>query len=424
MFNSKNRIKRLFWLYFIILIIEGGLRRWIFPEFATNLLIIRDPIAIIILIIAFKNNLIPKNSFLGIVIVISILCFFSALFFGHGNLIVALFGLRILILHFPLIFIFGGVLDREDIIYFGKVILIISIPMVILITVQFYSPQSAFVNKGLGFSTEGGGFQGTGEYFRPPGTFSFITGVSSFFTIVGCFVLYFWLETKKINFILLIASSIALIVSIPTSISRSLFFSILISFIFFIISISVQKNFLRNLIQFTFFCIILFLVSTKTNSLDTQIDAFSKRFNSANETESNGKVGIIAIQEAIIGRFLYSTVNDIDESKIIFGYGIGAGTNVGSKLLTGKISFVVAEGEIARIMGECGLILGLIIVLVRIIMTYNYSLYSIHLFRLGDNLPLMLLSIGFIYTFMGGWAQPSALGFYVVIVSLWIASLK
>jgi hypothetical protein len=138
MYNSRNLIKRLFWIYFILLIIEGGLRRWIFPNFSSFFLIIRDPVAIIIIFIAFKNNLIPKNNYLNIIILVSILGFYSALFFGHGNLQVAIYGTRILLLHFPLIFIFGNVLDKDDLIYFGKIILFLSIPMTILITIQFY----------------------------------------------------------------------------------------------------------------------------------------------------------------------------------------------------------------------------------------------------------------------------------------------
>ena len=124
--------------------------------------------------------------------------------------------------------------------------------MAILITIQFYSPQTALVNKGIGFNKEGAGFSGTADYFRPPGTFSFITGVSSFFTIVGCFVFYFWINPKLINFPLLISSSIALIVSIPTSISRTLFFSVIISFIFFVLAKSTQKDFLKNSFRFIF----------------------------------------------------------------------------------------------------------------------------------------------------------------------------
>jgi len=424
MSKSRNLIKRLFWLYFILLLIEGGLRRWIFPDFSNFFLIVRDPFAIIILIVAFKNNLVPKNKYLSLVILVSILSFYTALFFGHGNLLVAVYGSRILLLHFPLIFIFGNILDQDDLVLFGKVILLISIPMAILITIQFYSPQSAWVNRGVGGSLEGAGFSGTADYFRPPGTFSFITGVTSFFTIVGCFVFYFWINTKMINFPLLISSTIAFLVSIPTSISRTLFFSVFITFICFLLAKSTQKDFFKNASRFIFGIFIIFLIFSNTSILNNQINAFTERFRLANDVESKIKSGADAIQDVIINRLIYSTFQDIKEDYILFGKGVGAGTNVGAKLLTGNVGFIVAEGEIARIFGEYGLILGLIIVFIRIRMSYEYSLKSYNLFRAGDQLPFMIFSIGFINTFIGAWAQPNALGFYVIISSIWIASMK
>ena len=167
------------------------------------------------------------------------------------------------------------------------------------------------------------------------------------------------------------------------------------------------------------------MISLNSNLLNNQITAFSDRFTTANESESNTKSsGIVAIQDVIVNRLIYSTFQDIDESSLVFGKGVGAGTNVGAKLLTGNVGFLVAEGEIARILGEYGLILGLIIVFIRIRMTYDYSLNSYYLFKLGDQLPFMIFSISFIYTIIGAWAQPNALGFYVIICSIWIASMN
>jgi hypothetical protein len=168
----------------------------------------------------------------------------------------------------------------------------------------------------------------------------------------------------------------------------------------------------------------VFIILLNTNKFSNQIIAFTDRFTAANEAETKSVVATNnTILESVFGRFIYSAYQKIDDKNILFGFGIGAGTNVGSQLLTGKLSFIVAEGEIARVIGECGLILGLTIVLVRLNMTYKYSINSIKLFKTGDPLPVMLFSIGAIFLLQGGWAQPNALGFYVVIGSLWNASL-
>jgi len=424
MLKDKYLIKKHFLIYFILLITEGGIRRWILPGLATPLLIIRDPFALYIIFLAFKNSFIPKNIWLQIILIIAIISFYTALIFGHGNILVALFGIRILLLHFPLVIIMGNILDRADIINFGKIILWISIPMCILITIQFYSPQTAWVNKGVGFSKEGAGFSGSGDYFRPPGTFSFITGVSSFFNLVAAFVFYFWIKVKEVNIYLLSISTLAMLIAIPTSISRTLFFACFLCFIFFLLAKSLQPNFIKNLLQIFIGIATVFIILSNTNKFNNQIVAFTDRFTAANEVETkSAAVTNNSILESVFGRFIYSAYQKIDDKNILFGFGIGAGTNVGSQLLTGKLSFIVAEGEIARIIGECGLILGLTIVLVRINMTYKYSINSIKLFKSGDPLPIMLFSIGAIFLLQGGWGQPNALGFYVIIGALWNASL-
>ena len=68
--------------------------------------------------------------------------------------------------------------------------------MTLLIALQFYSPQSAWVNRGIGGDIKGGGFTGALGYFRPPGTFSFTTGVSQFFSFTAAFIIFFGLIPK------------------------------------------------------------------------------------------------------------------------------------------------------------------------------------------------------------------------------------
>src|SRR5690606_40610218 len=131
-------------------------------------------------------------------------------------------GARNLLLNLPLIFVIGSIFDREDVLEIGKVTLLIAIPMVIIIGLQFYSPQSAWINRGIGGDTEGGGFSGAMGFYRPPGTFSFTNGNSLFWSFLAPFVIYFWLEKKGIYKLLLIAASVALLFSIPLSISRTL----------------------------------------------------------------------------------------------------------------------------------------------------------------------------------------------------------
>lgn len=413
-------LKKGIWLYFILLIIEGALRRWFLPGLAAPLLIVRDPLAVYLLFTAYRFNFFPNSKLVSLMFWIGIICFITALFFGHGNVYVAIYGVRILWVQFPMLFLIGCIFDRYDVIRMGKIILYISIPMVILITMQFYSPQSAWVNKGVGDSLQGAGFSGANGYFRPPGTFSFISGVSSFFGLVACFVFYFWLYPKYVNKLLLIMSSGSLLIAIPTSISRSLFFGAVISLFFFLIAKSSKPGFFKNMIQLFLGFLILIMVVLSTDKFDTQIDTFTTRFTNASTSEGG-------LEGTLIDRFLGGMVGaffNIDDSHAILGQGIGMGTNVGAQLLSGEVSYLISEGEWGRVIGECGILFGFLIVLVRINMTVSISIQSFKMLKKGDALPWMLLSFGFVTLLNSQWSQPTNLGFYVLIGGLILASLK
>src|SRR5688572_42390 len=94
-FASNKIINQGVWLYFFLLIFEGGLRKWFLPGLSTPLLIIRDPIALWLILTIWYRGLLPSNIYLTSIFSIGILGFISAGLFGHGNLFVALYGARI-----------------------------------------------------------------------------------------------------------------------------------------------------------------------------------------------------------------------------------------------------------------------------------------------------------------------------------------
>src|SRR5690606_491479 len=283
--NANKLLKQGIWLYFLLLLFEGALRKWVLPGLATPLLLIRDPVAIVLLYLTWKNGLLPRNLYLSCLVFLGIIGIFTAVFFGHGNLFVAIYGARILLLHLPLIFVIGSIFDREDVLEIGKVTLLIAIPMVIIIGLQFYSPQSAWINRGIGGDEEGGGFSGAMGFYRPPGTFSFTNGNSLFFSFLPPFVFYFWLEKKRINNLLLIGASVALLFSIPLSISRTLLFFVVISLVFAVLASSRKPEYFGKIVMVIVFCVIVLAVLLQTSSFGTATDAFTSRYETANETE-------------------------------------------------------------------------------------------------------------------------------------------
>ncbi|WP_346881382.1 hypothetical protein [uncultured Algibacter sp.] len=423
-YNNKNPkiikwLKLGIWLYFLLLIFEGALRKWVLPGLQAPLLIVRDPVAIWLIYMSWKHNISFSNIYIYTIALITVLGTSTALVFGHGNLFVAIYGARILLIHFPVMFIIGAVFNKEDVIKIGRVLLFITIPMTVLVALQFYSPQSAWVNRGIGGNTDGAGFSGALGYFRPPGTFSFITGNVLYYSFVACFVFYFWLSKDKINRLVLIGATIGVIASIPLSISRTLLFSVVLTLIFTLISVASSPKFLMKMVLFVVLGMVLILLLSNTLFFHTATEAFSHRFEVANTVEGG-------VSSSILDRFFGGMFTAISDSGSLpfFGFGLGMGTNAGSFLLTGGTSFLIAEGEWLRLVGELGFVMGIIVILIRVVFCASIFFKGYGNLKYGNLLPWILLSSGLLVILQGQWAQPTVLGFSTLLGGLILASSK
>ena len=398
---------------------EGALRKWFLPQLATPLLIIRDPIAIWLIYKSWRAGILTANLYLAAIIGIALTGFFTALFLGHKNFAVAIFGTRIFLLHFPLLFIIAKVFTANDVIKLGKIVLTLSIPMTILVAIQFYSPQSAFVNRGVGGDVEGAGFSGALGFFRPPGTFSFTTGLVQFYGLAACFIFYFIFNPALIKRFLLIAAIIALIVAVPLSISRTLLFQVITTLIFSLFIVSKYPvYFIKALFGSIVLLMAIFLLS-KLSFFSTASEAFMDRLGSANESEGGLKVIFL---DRFLGGMLGALFNNIDIP--FFGFGSGMGTNVGSKLLTGGNTFLISEGEWGRLIGEYGPLFGLMFIFIRLVFCLQLFIACFKRLSFNDFLPWLLLSAGFILLLQGQWAQPATLGFAIFTGGLILALLN
>lgn len=418
--DSDHLLKRGIWIYFFLLIFEGALRKWFLPALATPLLVVRDPLAIWLLVLTWKRGLLPENAYLTTTIVIAIISIFTAVLLGHGNLAVALFGARILLIQFPLMFVIGRVFTRPDVVKMGIALLWIAIPMTILIALQFYSPQSAWVNRGVGGDTEGAGFNGGAlGYMRPPGTFSFTNGVGNFYSLVAPFILYFWFNRKGISLLLLAAATASLLAVIPLSISRSLLFQVGVSVVFLLIATARQPKYIGSVLVAGIVVVFSVVLLSQAEFFQTAVEVFTVRFENASGFEG-GLQGTLG--DRYLGELLLPFKQAANQP--FFGYGIGMGTNVGSMLLTGDTNFLISEGEWGRLIGEMGPLLGILIILIRLKLCLKFALAAYQKITQNDLLPWLLLSFALLIIPQGQWAQPTSLGFSTLVGGLLIASLR
>lgn len=416
--------RKVIWIYLFLLIFEGALRKWFLPFLATPLLLVRDPIAIWLTIVGWQKGWL-NNVYVRAIVIGSTISFFAALAVGHHNLMVAFFGWRIYLFHFPMIFVMGKVLSRTDLLKMGQFLLWLSIPMTILIAIQFYSPQTAWVNWGIG--GEGtAGFAGAMGYMRPPGTFSFISGYVAFQGVVGCFLLYYLVmndvlpETYRFSNGMLIILAACYLLTIPLSISRTHFFQTCVFLLFLGVAVAQKAKLKSRFLKFMAVALLAGIILSLTGVADTGIEVFTARFEGASKAEGG--------MERVVGnRYIGGLWRGLMGFDIpVFGYGIGLGTNVGARLMGGNMySFGFnGENEWSRIVGECGLIIGWIIIGVRLFFSLKLWKLAYRLLnRRYDLLPWML-SAGMMLTLpQGQMAIPTNLGFCILLGGFTLAAL-
>ena len=408
------------WAYLLLFIFEGALRKWVAPGLSTPLLMVRTPIVVYMFVVATQKGWII-NPYVKGLMVMSTICFFTALLFGHHNLFIAAFGWHNYFLHFPFIVIAAHILKRDDVIKMGRCILYISVPMTLLIIQQFYSPQSAWVNIGVG-GEGSSGFGGAMGYFRPSGTFAFTSGYTAYESLVCSFLVYFFMENRnlpaslKIKNIYLYVIAFCYVLCLPYSMSRSMVFNTVIILSFVVLCSTRSLSSLKQLLLSLLVLSVVAYIAVKSGYMGESVDAISLRFEQASDVEG-GLEG--TIWDRYIGGFVNSLIMDVP----ILGYGLGIGTNVGAKFINGDMFTIFnAESGFGLIIGEVGLLFGIFFIYFR--MAWAVDLFISGMRQRGNTLSIVLLPIACLTLATGGIGAVPMMGYLVCVSFLGMASLK
>ena len=410
-------VKRWIMLYFLLLLFEGGLRKWILPQLATPLLIIRDPVLVLIYHSAISKKVFPYSMWITILVPMAGLSIFMAFFFGHRNLYVAMYGARACFFHIPLIFVMARVYNQSDVDKIVKLTIKLVLPMTVLMVMQFYSPQSSFVNIGVG-GEGSSGFSGAMGKFRPSTTFSFITGPVLFYTLSSACLLYAVASKKLMPQRWIYTSGACLGVAMPMSISRSLVLSVLIVLIGGYFGLYRTRRTRRFIPKILITVLVLFFIARNLPYTEDAVATFAQRWENASQEKDGGVEHTIGLR--VLNWFSLPLEAIFTDS--IIGQGIGMGTNVGAKLLTGEVNFLISEIEWLKLIGELGTIVGLCYVTYRIMLTIFIFRCSWMALGGGKILPWLLFLSNMMGVLMGNWGQPTTLGFSCFVAGLNLAA--
>ena len=412
--DPYKTIKWLIWLYFFLLIYEGALRKWIVPSLANPLLIIRDPVVILIYVQALAKGAFPEDGFVAGIIGLGILTFLISLVTGTGNLFVSLFGWRTNFLHLPLIFLMPKVLSPKDVRRLCIGLLISALPMALLVMYQFKAGPTAWVNVGVGGSEGSQLDVGFGK-IRPPGTFSFTNGLANYISLVAACLLYAVLDRKYYPRWLVFSAAPATILMIVVSASRATVSSVVISIGVLVLICLRRPGYIGSSFKFVLLALPGLYLVTSLSVFQEGMMVHTTRFG-----ETGG-----GVQHGIIERALGDYIDGFSAAAEapLFGWGLGIGTNAGAGMLSGGVrSFLLAEGEWARVVKESGPILGLGFLFFRVSMAFYIGLIALYAFGRKNPLALLIFSSAFLLVIGGQFGQPTALGFAVFGAGLCLAA--
>ena len=403
------------YLYLVLWVFEGALRKWIVPSLANPLLVVRDPVLIGLYGLAWMKGVFPKNAFIAWIAGLGVLATFVSLEATDAPIIVTTYGLRCDYLHLPLIFLLPMVLHRADLRLIGKYWLLVAAGMAALVLLQFRSGAGAFVNRGAGEGTLM--LESAYGHIRPSGTFSYTNGLGGFAAITAAFFLQHLLEKRVYPRLLWLATIPALLIMVVLSGSRSAagIIALILAGVFLVCV--VQGRYRASSIKLVALLGVMAMLAGSFAVARQGLEVFSSRF-SSNKIEQGG----------FTGRYLSTwmlpfTVLDRAEAG---GAGLGMGTNVAAGLATGQRKFTMSEGEGGRIVLESGPVVGLSFVFLRLAITLYLGFMAWRALREhAATLPLLLFSGCFNDVLLGQFSQPTELGFATIAGGLCLtASLR
>lgn len=412
--------------YIFLLMIEGALRKWVAPGFSNPLLVVRDPVLILIYILALRARVFPRNGFvtsLAIIAVLSLAMSVHALGYDITSLplwATILYGFRSNFFHMPLIFLMANVFDEKDVKRIGWWVLLAMIPLSLLMVAQFKATPDSFINSTAGAVEGAEQLTAGGGKIRPAGMFSFISGPIYYTSMAAAFLIYGIISRAVYKWWFLIPSGIALVVAVAVSGSRGCVASVLLVVATMLVILVVQPRAVNQLGRILLIVIVAAFVILRLPVFRQGVNVLSGRFTATAEVEETGMV--MGLVKRTAEQFTEGLTN-LDKFPT-GGWGLGIGTNVGAHFLIGGPAFLLSENEWTRVLYESGPLLGLAFLLWRTTLVFRLGYLSLVALRRGATLPILLFSAAFVVLLNGQLGQPTSLGFAVVISGLCLASMQ
>ena len=309
----------------------------------------------------------------------------------------------------------GRVLNKKDVINFGKAFLVLALPMTWIVAQQFQADRFDIVNVASGGT--GHQMMTSGDKVRASGTFSFISGIVFYYCFAVAFIIHGFLNKKAFPKWMLYSGTGATLLAMVTAGSRSVIAeSLQVVACFGFLAYYKPKEFGRIGTS-------VFVISSIVVIMYSQIDLFqeglgflSLRFEEASNVEGNPvEAYFVRYWEIIVSPYYYNIWTGF------FGNGLGTATRAGSALGGG---YGGAELSWSRPVLENGFCVGVLFLAWRVWITKDLLLICIKAVKQGNYLSIFLFGAAGPVMMFGILGQPTNLGFAAFGGGLCLAAAK
>ena len=433
-YNSLDKFKKAFWLYLVLIFVEGAMRKWFMPSLSNVWMMCREPIVIwTVLSLIGTQNL--RSRVAKAFMIIGCIMMLTTLTLGHQNVWVAFYGFRIWFFHIPYIFIMSNKLNREDLIRICKFLILVFIPMTVLYVMQWGAPPSSILNASMGGGVEEQGVQAAYGAVRPSGTFGHCVGSSYYNPLivslfcVTLFSSYYKHIFSKKHFLIF---AVAVVLCLITGVSRGAVIQSILT-ILFIASITIllgnSKTFTKTIVGVIGLFLLFLVLSNVSIEGKSIVAPITDRFEMAAEQEG-GTSGVMSSR--VLEPYKFWNDKGILLDPPFFGYGLGAGSNFGTQTLHIVNSFYsdsqawgLGEHSSQIVTNEMGFLFGGIVFVLRI--GFCMFLFFSCIKKLKQNkdiLPITLWTLSITYFGTGNLNLTMTLGWIVIVMILLLTSIN
>lgn len=382
----EQRMGTLIIAFAALILLEGILRKWLLPSVQQPLAFIREPILFLIYAFYARDYGIRKSWFVPYAIFSALLVALAlgqALYYQYP-LLVPFLGVRFYIFYMPLAFIMGEVMTDRQMGRLLRFLLWASIPVGLLVFLQFSWPVAHPINKGTSDDIEGR-FTVVADIVRPYGPFTFATGQAHFAAMMLAILIISFERSRQYSvpaWLLSLAGG-AILTMGALSGSRTYFgFAILVVAAYLLAGLTASR--IRAGIKRLILVFGLIMVFVTTFVL-----VFPRAF----ESMSHRQESAVASEGSTLGRVvagLTDVLEPLDHAPA-FGYGLGMGTNAARLVRDTDTGFALGETEWIRMINEIGPIFGFPVLGLRVLFVLCLGFMALAVNRrTGDGSALIL----------------------------------